>query len=156
MTTPDRSRRSPLRGVLLAVIAWVGLLMARPRKSWSHPGNVIALALEGFMLTGAFTATLGTYYSGSPWIGVLCGIAGGLLAGALHAVASIRYRADQIVVGIAINLLAVGMESFRTRCLDGLGALGTGVVEGARRLRSGRDRVTTAAVLVGSPAKAYQ
>ena len=74
--------------------------------------GVVSLTLEGFMLTGAFTATLGTHYSGSPWIGVLCGIVGGLLAGALHAVASIRYRADQIVVGIAINLLAVGITRF--------------------------------------------
>ena len=74
--------------------------------------GVVSLTLEGFMLTGAFTATLGAYYSGSPWIGVLCGIAGGVLAGALHAIASIRYRADQIVVGIAINLLAVGITRF--------------------------------------------
>ena len=74
--------------------------------------GVVSLTLEGFMLTGAFTATLGAHYSGSPWIGVLCGIAGGLLAGGLHAVASIRYRADQIVVGIAINLLAVGITRF--------------------------------------------
>ncbi len=77
--------------------------------------GVVSLTLEGFMLTGAFTATLGTYYSGNPWIGVLCGIAGGLIAGLLHAVASIRYRADQIVVGIAVNLLAVGITRFFLR-----------------------------------------
>ena len=52
--------------------------------------GVVSLTLEGFMLTGAFTATLGAYYSGNPWVGVLCGIAGGLLAGVLHAIASIR------------------------------------------------------------------
>lgn len=74
--------------------------------------GIISLALEGFMLTGAFTATLGAYYSGNPWIGVLCGILGGLLFGMIHAVATIRYRADQVVVGIAINLLAVGVTRF--------------------------------------------
>jgi simple sugar transport system permease protein len=74
--------------------------------------GVVSLTLEGFMLTGAFTATLGAYYSGDPWVGVLSGIAGGVLAGGLHAVASIRYRADQIVVGIAVNLLAVGLTRF--------------------------------------------
>jgi simple sugar transport system permease protein len=74
--------------------------------------GVVSLTLEGFMLTGAFTATLGAYYSGDPWVGVLCGVAGGVLAGGLHAVASIRYRADQIVVGIAVNLLAVGLTRF--------------------------------------------
>jgi simple sugar transport system permease protein len=55
--------------------------------------GIISLALEGFMLTGAFSATLGAYYSGSPWIGVLCGILGGLVFGMIHAVATIRYRA---------------------------------------------------------------
>jgi len=64
------------------------------------------------MLTGAFTATLGAYYSGSPWTGVLCGILGGLGFGLIHAIATIRYRADQVVVGIAINLLAVGVTRF--------------------------------------------
>jgi len=74
--------------------------------------GIISLALEGFMLTGAFSATLGAYYSGSPWIGVLCGILGGLVFGMIHAVATIRYRADQVVVGIAINLLEVGVTRF--------------------------------------------
>jgi ABC-type uncharacterized transport system permease subunit len=74
--------------------------------------GVVSLTLEGFMLAGAFTATLGSYYSGSAWIGVLCGIAGGLLFGLLHAVATIRFRADQVVSGIAINLLVIGLTRF--------------------------------------------
>jgi len=77
--------------------------------------GVVSLTLEGFMLTGAFAATLGAHYAGSAWVGVLCGVAGGLLFGLLHALASIRYRADQIVVGIAINLLAVGITRFFLR-----------------------------------------
>jgi simple sugar transport system permease protein len=77
--------------------------------------GVVMLTLEGFMLTGAFTATLGAYYSGSPWIGVLCGVGGGILAATLHAVACIRYRADQIVVGVALNLLVVGVTRFFLR-----------------------------------------
>lgn len=74
--------------------------------------GIVSLTLEGFMLTGAFAATLGSFYSGSPWIGVLCGIAGGLTFGVVHAIASIRYRADQVVTGIAINLLAIGLTRF--------------------------------------------
>ncbi|HEV7587123.1 MAG TPA: ABC transporter permease [Longimicrobium sp.] len=74
--------------------------------------GVVSLTLEGFMLSGAFCATLGSYYSGSAWGGVLCGAAGGLVMGLLHAVASIRFKADQIVVGIAINLLVVGLTRF--------------------------------------------
>lgn len=74
--------------------------------------GIISLALEGFMLTGAFAATLGAHYTGNPWMGVLAGIAGGLVFGLIHAIATIRYRADQVVVGIAINLLAVGVTRF--------------------------------------------
>lgn len=74
--------------------------------------GVVSLALEGFMLTGAFAAVLGTNYSGSPWVGVLTGILGGLLVAGIHAIASIRYRADQVVVGVAINLLAIGATRF--------------------------------------------
>ena len=81
----------------------------------SERAGIIALTLEGWMLTGAFCAALGSYYSGSPWVGVLCGIAGGVLAALLHAMASIRYRANQVVVGIAINLLATGVTRFFLR-----------------------------------------
>jgi simple sugar transport system permease protein len=81
----------------------------------SERAGIIALTLEGWMLTGAFTAVIGTHYSGSPWLGLLCGVAGGVLAALLHAVACIRYRADQVVVGIAINLMAVGITRFFLR-----------------------------------------
>jgi general nucleoside transport system permease protein len=74
--------------------------------------GIISLSLEGYMLSGAFAATLGVHYTGSPWIGVLCGMFGGLVFGLIHAVATIRYRADQVVTGIAINLLAIGVTRF--------------------------------------------
>ncbi|HEX6054125.1 MAG TPA: ABC transporter permease [Gemmatimonadaceae bacterium] len=81
----------------------------------SERAGVIALTLEGFMLTGAFCAALGSHYSGSAWVGILAGIGGGLLAALLHALATIRYRADQVVVGIAMNLLAVAVTRFFLR-----------------------------------------
>src|SRR5690349_10139666 len=74
--------------------------------------GIISLGLEGYMLSGAFGATLGAHYTGSAWIGVLCGMIGGLIFGLLQAIASIRYRADQVVTGIAINLLAIGVTRF--------------------------------------------
>lgn len=77
--------------------------------------GVVSLTLEGFMLSGAFGAALGSYYTGSPWLGVLTGIGAGLLAATLHAFATVRYRADQVVTGIAINLFVVGFTRFFLR-----------------------------------------
>jgi simple sugar transport system permease protein len=74
--------------------------------------GIVSLTLEGFMLTGAFAAVLGTNYTGNPWVGVLSGVLGGLIFSLIHAVATIRYRADQVVVGVAINLLAIGVTRF--------------------------------------------
>ena len=77
--------------------------------------GVIGLTLEGFMLTGAFCTVMGSHYSGSPWIGLLCGIGGGMLAALLLAIATVRYRADQVVSGVAVNLLAIGATRFFLR-----------------------------------------
>ena len=74
--------------------------------------GIVSLTLEGFMLSGAFAAVLGVNYTGNPWVGVLTGIFGGLVFALIHAVATIRYRADQIVVGVAINLMAIGVTRF--------------------------------------------
>lgn len=74
--------------------------------------GIVSLTLEGFMLSGAFGAALGTHYSGSPLVGVLSGILGGLIFSLIHALATIRYRANQVVVGVAINLLAIGVTRF--------------------------------------------
>jgi ABC-type uncharacterized transport system permease subunit len=81
--------------------------------------GIISLTLEGFMLGGAFSAMLGSYYSGDPWIGVLCGIAGGVALGMLHALSTIRFKADQVVSGIAINLLAVGLTRYFLKLIFG-------------------------------------
>ncbi len=81
--------------------------------------GIISLTLEGFMLGGAFSAMLGSYYSGDPWIGVLCGIVGGLAFGMVHAVSTIRFKADQVVSGIAINLLAIGLTRYFLKLVFG-------------------------------------
>lgn len=79
---------------------------------YSERGGVTNIALEGIMLNGAFCATVGTYYTGNPLVGILCGIAGGLLTALIHGIVSISVKADQIISGIAINLFAVGITKF--------------------------------------------
>jgi len=90
----------------------VPFLFAAAGGALSERAGVVALALEGFMLGGAFGAVVGAHYTGSPWIGVVTGVGVGLFLGLIHAVASIRFRADQVVTGVAINLFAVGATRF--------------------------------------------
>lgn len=81
----------------------------------SERSGLIALGLEGYMLGGAFCGALASYYSGSPWVGLLGAAAGGMALALLYAVTAIRFRADQVVVGIAINLLVIGATRFFLR-----------------------------------------
>ena len=74
--------------------------------------GLIGLTLEGYMLGGAFTAALGSYYGHNAWAGVLAGVGGGVALALLYGISAIRFRADQVVVGIAINLLAIGVTRF--------------------------------------------
>ncbi len=81
----------------------------------SERAGMIALTLEGYMLGGAFCAVVGSYLTGSPWFGALFAVIGGVMLALLYAVSTIRFRADQVVVGIAINLLAIGLTRFFLR-----------------------------------------
>jgi simple sugar transport system permease protein len=87
------------------------LLLAALGGLFSERSGVINIALEGLMLAGAFTAAALTHYTGSPWIGLLGGIAAGMLISMIHAVACIRFRADQVVTGTAINILMIGVPA---------------------------------------------
>lgn len=87
-------------------------LFAAAGGALAERSGVVSLTLEGFMLGGAFGAVIGAHYTGSAWIGVVTGVAAGLLLGGVHALCSIRFKADQIVVGVAINLFAVGITRF--------------------------------------------
>jgi general nucleoside transport system permease protein len=81
----------------------------------SERAGLIGLGLEGYMLSGAFCGAVASYYSGSAWIGLLGAMAGGVAMALLYAVTAIRFRGDQVVVGIAINLLVIGLTRFFLR-----------------------------------------
>lgn len=88
------------------------LILAALGGLFSERSGVINIALEGMMLAGAFTAAAVTYAAGNPIVGLAAGMAAGTLIAAIHAVACIRYKADQVVTGTAINILMIGMPAF--------------------------------------------
>ncbi len=88
------------------------LILAALGGLFSERSGVVNIALEGMMLAGAFTAAAVTFATGSPWLGLIGAVAAGVAVAAIHAVACIRYRADHVVVGTAINILMIGLPGF--------------------------------------------
>jgi len=78
----------------------------------SERSGVTNVAMEGMMLTGAFVAVVFGLSWHNPWLATLMAILAGGLMAAIHAVASIRFRADQIISGFAINIIASGLTIF--------------------------------------------
>ena len=83
----------------------------------SERSGVINIALEGLMLVGAFGAAIGTHLTHSPWLGALCGLGAGLVLAAVYGLFVITLRANQIVAGTAINMLAMGLTPFLCKLL---------------------------------------
>jgi ABC-type uncharacterized transport system permease subunit len=88
----------------IAFAAMAGLISER--------AGIVNIGLEGLMLTGAFFGAVGSYYAGSAWVGLLCGMGAALVLALVHAVMTIRYQADHIISGTAINLIALGGTSY--------------------------------------------
>ncbi|MFE9959482.1 ABC transporter permease [Micromonospora sp. NPDC005299] len=74
--------------------------------------GVVNVAIEGQLLMGAFAGALFGSLSGSVWVGLVAAAIGGALISLLLAVFAIRYLVDQVVMGIVLNLLAVGVTGF--------------------------------------------
>ena len=87
------------------------LLLAALGGMYSERAGVINIALEGLMLAGAFTAAAATHWAGSPAVGLLAAVLAGAAVALVHAVACIRFKADQVVSGTAVNILMTGVPA---------------------------------------------
>jgi general nucleoside transport system permease protein len=128
-----------------AVRATTPLLFAALGGLFSERSGVVNIALEGIMIFGALAAALVTYYVEvsvlrqtpgvrvpyAPWIGLAAAMVVGGVVGGVHALVSIRYKADQIISGVAINLMAIGLPAV---LLTGLFANSTTSAPVANRL----------------------
>ena len=88
------------------------LIFAALGGMFSERSGVINIALEGMMLVGAFGAAVGTLATHSPWLGSACGMGAGAVLALVYGIFVIRLRANQIVAGTAINMLALGLTPF--------------------------------------------
>jgi ABC-type uncharacterized transport system permease subunit len=75
---------------------------------WAERAGVVNIGLEGQMILGTWFGAWGTLNFG-PWLGLLVGIGGGALGGLLHALATVTFRVDHIISGVALTVLAGGL-----------------------------------------------
>ncbi|NIY80522.1 MAG: ABC transporter permease [Rhodobacteraceae bacterium] len=76
---------------------------------FSERAGVVDIGLEGKLLAAAFLAGAAAAVTGSIWIGLLAGVAGSLAFSMLHGLASITFKGDQLISGVALNFLAAGL-----------------------------------------------
>ena len=108
------------------------LLLACLAGLFSERAGVFDIGLEGKMLAAAFLSAAVAFATGSAWLGLLAGIFGSLVLSAIHGLASITFRGNQLISGVAINFLAAGITVVIGEAWFGLGGR-TPQLEGAAR-----------------------
>ena len=93
------------------------LLFAALGGILSERAGVFAVGLEGMMLAGAFSGLIATHALGHAGLGLIASVVGGALLAVVVAFATVRCYADQMVTGLAVNILALGLTSFLFRGL---------------------------------------
>ena len=126
-------------GTILAILdsalrLSIPLLAACLAGLWSERSGVVDIGLEGKMLVAAFAAAAAAHAFDSAWIGLAAGIAASVGFSLIHGFAAISQRGNQIVSGVAINLLAAGLTAIVGNAWYGQGGR-TPPLEGAARFQ---------------------
>jgi len=106
--------------LLLMVISLFGatlrlstpLILAALAGMFSERSGIVDIGLEGKMLIGAFAAATISYYTGSPWLGLIAAMLASISFALLHGFACITHKGNQVISGVAINIIAVGLTAF--------------------------------------------
>lgn len=104
---------SDIRMAAPILLAGLGLLLI----NWS---GLLNIGAEGTMLIATLVAVVGSYYSGSVWVGLIAAMISGALVGCLFAFLTVTLKANQIVVGAAINILGSGLSATLNRVIFGV------------------------------------
>ena len=90
----------------------IPLIFAAIAGLYAERSGIFDIGLEGKMLLGAFAAGAAASYAGNPYLGLLCAMMLGMAASLLQGFASINLRGNQLVIGLAINIVAAGLTVF--------------------------------------------
>lgn len=85
------------------------LVLAALAGLFAERSGVVDIGLEGKMLAGAFAAAAAASVTGSPWLGLLAAVGAGILLSMVHAYATVTHHGNQVVSGMAINILVAGL-----------------------------------------------
>lgn len=91
------------------------ILFAALGEAISQRAGVLNVGVEGIMLVGAFAGAWGSAATGAPWLGFAIAIAAGVATAAIHGLLCLQFRVDQIVSGIALTVLGLGLSGFAYR-----------------------------------------
>jgi len=108
------------------------LLFACLAGLFSERAGIFDIGLEGKILASAFFSAGAAALSGSVWIGLLAGVAASMSFSAIHGLASITFRGNQLISGVALNFLASGLTVLVGEAWFGLGGR-TPALEGGER-----------------------
>ena len=97
------------------IAAATPILLAALGGTLTYYAGIFNIAMEGMMLAGAFFAVLGSYYSGSWAVGILCAILGSLLMALIFIVFSVFLKTDEFITGVGLNLFALGATTYLLR-----------------------------------------
>ncbi|MFH8533795.1 ABC transporter permease [Streptomyces tendae] len=106
--------------LMSALRALTPILLAALGGALCERAGVFNIGLEGLMLVGCFTAVSTSWFTGSPWLGVLAASLASAAYSLVLAVGAVTLRGDAVVLGVAMNLLAVGLTSFLLRTVFGV------------------------------------
>lgn len=108
------------------------LLLACLAGLFSERAGIFDIGLEGKMLASAFFAAAFASVTGSVWIGLLAGIGASLVLSGIHGLASITFRGNQLISGVAINFLASGMTVLIAQDMFSQGGRTPSLMQGGR------------------------
>ncbi|MCP4396394.1 MAG: ABC transporter permease [bacterium] len=96
------------------------LLIAALGELYAERSGVLNIGIEGMMLSGAWSGFVATHFTENLWIGLFAAIAAGLVLGLLNALLAITFKVNQVVSGIAINILTAGVTMYLYRVIFGI------------------------------------